>query len=76
MHPGTVFVSIAGGEAAGKKTALEGLKTRLLALQGSLKIATLHMTDFLRELSEEEIADIEAGRSSLEKLGRILPAHN
>lgn len=70
-HHGCVFISIAGGEAAGKKTVLEGLKSKLLAIGPlpKLKIATLHMTDFMRVLAEKEIAEAIDGRLNLEELG-------
>lgn len=66
-----VFISIAGGEAAGKKTVLAGLKSKLLAIGPftKLKITTLHMTDFMRELDEKEIAAAADGRLDLVKLG-------
>lgn len=66
-----VFILIAGGEAAGKKTVLKGLKSKLLAIGPftKLKITTLHMTDFLRELDENEIAAATDGRLDLEKIG-------
>lgn len=68
---GCVFISIAGGEAAGKKTVLEGLKSKLLAIGPSpkLRITTLHMTDFMRELDEKEIAAAADGKLDLEKIG-------
>lgn len=68
---GCVFISIAGGEAAGKKTVLEGLKSNLLTIGPplKLKITTLHMTDFMRDLDDKEIAEAKDGKLDLEELG-------
>lgn len=68
---GCVFISIAGGEAAGKKTVLAGLKSKLLTIGPfpKLKITTLHMTDFMRELDDKEIAAASDGKLDLEKIG-------
>ncbi|CAZ84455.1 unnamed protein product [Tuber melanosporum] len=41
-----ILISITGGEAAGKKAVQAGLKSRLLSLNGELKISTLHMADY------------------------------
>lgn len=70
-YHGCVFISIAGGEAAGKKTVMAGLKSKLLAIGPfpKLKITTLHMTDFMRELDDMEIAAATDGKLDLEKIG-------
>lgn len=70
---GCVFILIAGGEAAGKKTVLESLKSKLLAIGPfpKLKITTLHMTDFMRELNEKEIIAAIDGKLDIEEIGII-----
>lgn len=50
---------------------MAGLKSKLLAIGPfpKLKITTLHMTDFMRELDDNEIAAATDGKLDLEKIG-------
>lgn len=58
--------AFAGGQCAGKKTALEAVKDRLLEVsQNKLVVGSLHMSDFLKDRKFGEEGALEEDRERM-----------
>ncbi|KAJ6257777.1 Uridine-cytidine kinase [Drechslerella dactyloides] len=69
LRPSCIFVSISGGQAAGKKTVQAAIARRLTELSGGrLRIVCLHMGDFTRPLDDAARRDAVGGVKDMDAI--------